>query len=144
MRGCKRIARHVGFCKSHATDRADEWFSLEVRSADRCKALDAWAGKPVECKGVYQCCHLIPRGYRNVRWLRNNAVCMCKAHHLSFDNNPLERQMTIELWIGEDGWWAMHEHALVVGYDWRADLEEILERRQDELEIDKRVRQGPG
>ena len=28
--------------------------------------------------------------YRAIRWLRENAVCMCAAHHLYYTHHPLE------------------------------------------------------
>lgn len=73
--------------KTQAVKKADALFSKEVRSVGYCEAQ---IYPPVKCNGNLQCCHIRSRRYRAVRWLRENAVCMCAAHHLYFTHHPLE------------------------------------------------------
>lgn len=72
----------------NATAKADVAFSRIVRGSlgGRC-----WAsGERFDCAGYIQCCHIISRRYRALRWAAENAVPMCSAHHVYFTNHPLE------------------------------------------------------
>jgi hypothetical protein len=71
------------------TKKADSLFSAAVRSRERCEIAE-WglAGPP--CSGVLQCCHIISRRYRAIRWDERNALCGCQAHHTYYTHRPLE------------------------------------------------------
>jgi hypothetical protein len=73
--------------KKQATAKADKLFSAHIRSAGRCFARGQG---PTECNGNLQCCHVMSRRYRAIRWNEDNAVCMCAAHHYYYTNKPLE------------------------------------------------------
>lgn len=129
---CRARAWVDGLCKTHARRDADAIFGAEVRAALRCKArTDGWVGSEFDCSGPLQCCHLVPRGYRNVRWDAGNAVAMCAAHHSYFDKHPVEREQTILVWLGEEGWRALKNRALDQTMDWRDCLVATLERRRE-------------
>lgn len=73
--------------RMNATKRADELFSNLIRA----RAIGCWAvGHRRECSMSLQCCHIISRRYRGIRWDERNAVAMCGAHHTYFTHHPLE------------------------------------------------------
>jgi hypothetical protein len=92
--------------KTSALAKADTLFSRSVRGklGGRCYA----EGQMFECKGYIQCCHIISRRYRAVRWIEENAEPMCAAHHLWYTHHPLEWQD----FIGEDRWEDLRYRAL--------------------------------
>ena len=75
--------------RMNATKRADALFSAAVRSRGVCEIAE-WglAGPP--CSGALQCCHIISRRYRAIRWDEDNALCGCQAHHTYYTHRPLE------------------------------------------------------
>jgi len=42
------------------------------------------------CSGRLQCCHLVSRRYRALRWSEQGAIALCQAHHMFFTHHPLE------------------------------------------------------
>ena len=127
MQRCKRIARIAGYCKTHATKKADSKFSIEVRSSGKCIGQTKWWKGPVfACAGPLQCCHLFSRRYRNIRWDHRNAVCGCAAHHRWMDTNPIEKD-DMALDYLEHEYQELHDRALDASIDWRDKLIEILE-----------------
>jgi hypothetical protein len=84
-------------------------FSKLVRRVGRCEALEAW---PHECKGPLQCAHIVSRSYRNVRWDRNNALCLCAAAHMRFTHRPLEWERLVLDIIGPDEYDDLKRRAL--------------------------------
>jgi hypothetical protein len=76
------------------TRKADALFSAAVRSRQRCEIAE-WglAGPP--CSGALQCCHIISRRYRAIRWDERNALCGCQAHHTYYTHRPLEWDQAI-------------------------------------------------
>ena len=126
VRRCKKIARIAGYCKTHATTKADKIFSERVRSSGKCIGQTKyWNGPTFPCAGALQCCHLFSRRYRNLRWHHLNAVPGCQAHHLWMDNNPIEKD-DMMLDILEHEYQELHDQALDDTIDWRERLEEIL------------------
>jgi hypothetical protein len=96
----------VGRKKVNATTKADVAFSRIVRGS-----LDGkcWAyGHRFGCEGYIQCCHIISRRYRAIRWAAENAVPMCSAHHVYFTHHPLEW----EDYIGPVTWAELRHRAL--------------------------------
>jgi hypothetical protein len=73
--------------KQQATKKADKLFSERIREEAIC-----WAKyeTPPACNGNIQCCHVMSRRYRAIRWSEDNAVAMCAAHHLYYTLHPLE------------------------------------------------------
>ena len=122
---CKKIARHVGYCKTHATKRADDKFSLVIRKDGKCYGQTRfWQGPTFPCGGYLSCCHLFSRKYRNVRWDARNAVPMCGAHHSWFDQNPIEKDDMILEWLGLD--YEMLRLQALSNEDWRIRMETVL------------------
>lgn len=71
-----------------ATKRADAAFSKAVRDRGYCQL--AAMHPDLVCSGALQCCHVISRSYRAVRWMEQNALAGCQAHHVYFTHRPLE------------------------------------------------------
>jgi hypothetical protein len=133
VRGCSRIARFVGLCKTHATKRADIAISRIVRSRPGpCEATKLWDGAAFDCSGPFHCCHLISRMYRGTRWDLDNVVKMCASHHAYFDRHPVERENTILLWLGASRWRDLKRKAIDPALDWQAEMVKILEEASDE------------
>lgn len=65
---------------------ADKLFSQLVRERGYCAA----GGERFDCAGNLQCCHVVSRRYRAIRWDLSNAIPMCAAHHIYFTHHPLE------------------------------------------------------
>jgi len=64
-------------------DNLDKLFSQYVR---------ARAGWRCECCGQTQppldCAHIVSRRHRNTRWDEANAICLCRACHMFFEEHP--------------------------------------------------------
>lgn len=74
--------------RAAANRKADLLFAKHIReSASMCFAMGI---EPTACNGNKQCCHVMSRRYRAIRWNEDNAVAMCAAHHMYFTHNPLE------------------------------------------------------
>ena len=91
--------------RMNATKRADALFSKIVRSRGVCEARWDWTDFP--CAGNLQCCHIISRRYRAIRWAEDNARCMCAAHHIYYTHRPLEWELA-----NEDRWDDLRARAL--------------------------------
>jgi len=122
---CERIARILGYCKTHAVKLADKRFSLRIREEGRCYGQTKfWLGPTFPCAGPLHCAHLFSRRYRNVRWDDRNAVPLCAGHHKWFDTHPIEKDdMMLEHL--EHEYTELHDLALEHG-DWYEKLEEVL------------------
>ena len=126
VRRCNRIARTLGYCKTHALREADKRFSEKIRSSGKCIGQTKyWTGPTFPCAGAIQCCHLFSRRYRNIRWHERNAVPGCAAHHLWMDTHPLEKD-DMMLDILEHEYQELHDEALDMSIDWHERLEEVL------------------
>jgi len=125
-RRCKRIARIMGYCKSHALKEADKRFSLMVREDARCYGTKSfWRGPTFACGGALQCAHLFSRRYRNVRWDKRNAVPLCGAHHRWLDTHPIEKDDMMLEWLDLD---YENLRLLALSHDnWRKKLGEVLD-----------------
>ena len=130
---CKQIARVAGYCKTHATKKADKLFSAQVRGILEDGTTEAkcigqtryWVGASFPCSGALQCCHLFSRRYRNIRWHYLNAVPGCAAHHLWMDTHPIEKDEMMLEWLEMD-YEMLRDMALDDTIDWRLKLEEVL------------------
>lgn len=71
-----------------ATKRADAAFSKLIRSRGICEL--APMRPETKCSGALQCCHIISRRYRAIRWDERNALAGCQGHHTFFTHRPLE------------------------------------------------------
>ncbi len=122
--------------------QCDAVFSKLVRSVGRCEAWDYEPPEPslvsavfpldmpefqkVECRGSLQCAHIISRRYRGTRWLRENALCLCAAHHTYWTFRPLEFERFLLDTIGPDALDALKRKALAVTHvDYEAVLAEL-------------------
>lgn len=75
------------------TNKADRLFSERVRAIGFCQ-LAALFPK-IDCNGGLQCCHIVSRRYRALRWDSTNALSGCAAHHLYATHHPLEWEAVI-------------------------------------------------
>ena len=44
-------------------------------------------------------CHIIPRKYLKTRWVIENGICLCREHHILFDNDKGFREKIIEVLV---------------------------------------------
>ena len=70
------------------TLKADKLFSAKVRAVGFCQLAALFPR--IDCNGGLQCCHIVSRRYRAVRWSTGNALAGCAAHHLYATHHPLE------------------------------------------------------
>ena len=81
--------------RATARAKADKAFSLWVRERDgRCVVRDWFPA--IACNGRLQCCHVVSRRYHAVRWVPENAVAGCAAHHLYGTHHPLEWEEAVK------------------------------------------------
>ena len=106
-----------------ATKRADKLFSELIRSRGRCEL--AVMRPETKCAGPLQCCHVVSRSYRAVRWDEMNALAGCAAHHLWFTHHPLEWERA----IGETRWHHLRALALSAPPEKAADAVARLTNR---------------
>lgn len=88
---------------------ADKAFSLRIRERDgSCRAAGT---DGTTCAGNLQCCHLVSRRYRALRWNDIGAIAMCQAHHMRYTRAPLEW----ERWVddNEPTGWEWHDLRLL-------------------------------
>jgi len=82
----KRSTKPLKRSAKAETTRKDREFSLAVRARGVCEIRLAKG-----CRGTPDnCCHLISRRYRNVRWDEENAVAGCYPCHLYGTTHPAE------------------------------------------------------
>jgi len=75
-------------------DAADKYFSKAVRLRD--KNTCRHCGK----EGRQECCHIIGRANRRVRWSAHNAIAMCHYCHRYMTANPLDFYAFLEGELG--------------------------------------------
>lgn len=90
--------------------------------APRKAQLDHLAGAVVRARGYCQnpacktpisgfnrlCwCHIIPRKHLSLRWLPENALCLCLMCESYFTAHPIEQQAFFIEMIGEEQYWAL-------------------------------------
>lgn len=51
--------------------------------------------------------HIIPRGCLHLRWLMENALCLCLECEKYFTNHPLEQRKLFISIIGEEKFWEL-------------------------------------
>lgn len=116
MRTAKKRSRKA------MTAEADRLISLKVRSRGHC---ELWLLAPeVRCSGMLQCCHIIGRRMRSLRWDEENLFCGCQAHHTYFTHRPEAFFLAVEATypgLYERLWKRAQE-------PWDRDLEGLLER----------------
>jgi len=44
-------------------------------------------------------CHVVPRGKMKTRYILENGVCLCRTHHIAFDDVQKFRKHIIEMYI---------------------------------------------
>jgi len=65
-------------------NKLDKLFSEKIRSigyCERCGLAD---------KSKLQCSHIYSRSYLRLRWVKENATCLCAGCHLWWHKNPIE------------------------------------------------------
>lgn len=79
--------------KKALTNKADRLFSAKVRGIGFCQLRALFPA--IECNGNLQCCHIVSRRYKALRWEAVNALSGCAAHHLYATHHPLEWEAAI-------------------------------------------------
>ena len=69
--------------------RADVEFAKFIKARDG----HCWRCGSTE---YLQCAHIISRSYKAIRVDPDNAVAMCRSHHLYYTNRPLEWRQAVE------------------------------------------------
>ena len=64
------------------TNKLDKLFSLDTRSRGKCERC----GKTT----TLQTSHIYSRSYKELRWEKKNAFCLCAGCHFWWHKNPLE------------------------------------------------------
>lgn len=88
--------------RTSLTREADRLVSLKVRARGHC---ELWLLKPeLRCEGPLQACHVLSRRYRATRWLEENLLAGCRAHHVYFTHRPEAFYIAVEavypgLWV---------------------------------------------
>jgi hypothetical protein len=103
-------------CKTHAVEQADRLFSLLVREVGHCEAVGPHSGN-------LQCAHGFSRRYKNVRYNRLNAFCLCAGHHTFYTHRPLEWDDWFLERVGYEVYWDLRMQALSTT---KPDLEAVL------------------
>jgi len=77
-------------------DAADKWFSecVRLQANNTCQHT-------FKTNVTLDCCHIIGRRNKAVRWSMDNAICMSRSSHRYFTENPLEFAMFCKELLGE-------------------------------------------
>jgi 5-methylcytosine-specific restriction endonuclease McrA len=118
---CKTFPRVIvteseRLCLRHATWTADKLVGDYVKARDRrCVLAESFTFGNKGCSGsTLYWCHLIPKGrYGATRWIPENAITACAAHHKSFDENPLAKENWCADYLGSGAWEDLRETALL-------------------------------
>ena len=49
-----------------------------------------------------QCAHVVSRRYMGVRWSPENAVTLCRNHHVFYTHRPLEWAAWVDVFMGAE------------------------------------------
>lgn len=109
---CTRRPVRAGLCATHLRQKADAAFSRHIRERDgRCRICNRGPAA--------QCCHIVSRNYRQVRWNEANAVAGCAKCHVKFTHRPLEWIDWIDATFGDGTYERLRREALDGTADWR-------------------------
>lgn len=84
--------------------KADQLFSAIVRARGACESC----GRTERL----QCAHIVPRRYLSVRWIEENALCLCSACHVYYTHFPLEFEAFVLARIGEEPYGQLKREAM--------------------------------
>lgn len=82
--------------KMPAKSKLDDLFRQFIRQRDgmMCQVARHWwvdeDGHPHTCSGPIQVSHIYSRRYLSTRWMPENAVLKCAAHHYWWSDRPLD------------------------------------------------------
>jgi len=96
--------------------KADELFSLKIRSAGVCHRCRS--------KNNLQCAHIISRSYKQIRHNLKNALCLCQSCHIYFTNRPIEWENYVINTIGKKAYTLLKKRA--VDYHKKIDYKNII------------------
>lgn len=104
--------------------RCDAVFSKLVRAIGYCEAGPIFGNRSGPyCSGPLQCAHIVSRSYRALRWDKDNAMCLCAAHHMYFTHRPIEWELFCVDELGQDAYDDLKRRALEAT---RVDYEAVL------------------
>lgn len=117
---------------------ADLLFSRIIRARGCCEYPGCASGGP------FDTAHLIGRRYRMTRCVEDNALCLCRAHHLMIDGWWDEKRKAVAATIGEDRYDELRRLAegspqMSSAMFWAGEVER-LRARCTELGLDTRRR----
>ena len=98
--------------------RAAELFASNIRARGYCEACGT--------DYLLQCAHIFTRGYKQIAFDEDNALCICRSHHIYFTHRPIEWESFYTYMIGENKVANLRERA--VQYHKKLDYKVIIER----------------
>ncbi len=110
--------------KKSLVKQAEDLFAAVVRSKGYCEACGT--------SKMLQCAHIWTRGYKQIAFNLDNALCLCKGHHRYFTDRPIEWESFVIYMIGEKKFASLREKA--VQYYKKIDYEFIIEGLKNEQE----------
>ena|SRR3990167_889481 len=84
--------------------KCDKIFSEIIRKAGKC----------LRCQNTYnlQTAHIFSRGYYTIRWDLDNAVCLCSKCHVYFTFKPIQWELWVVSWMGQEKYDNLKKKAL--------------------------------
>lgn len=76
--------------------RLDREFSAEIRSMGFCERCGRSSGVQL------QCAHIFSRRYLRLRWMKENAICLCAGCHFWAHHNPVSFTLWVQEYFGPE------------------------------------------
>ena len=108
--------------KKSLVKKAEDLFAEIVRSRGYCEACGT--------SDMLQCAHILTRGYKQTAFDLDNAMCLCRSHHVYFTHRPIEWEAFVIYMIGEKKVANLREKA--VQYHKKIDHQAIIKRLENE------------
>ena len=86
---------------------------------------------------MLQCAHIITRGYKQIAFDLDNAMCLCRSHHVYFTHRPIEWESFVIYMIGEKKFASLRQKA--VQYHKKIDHKSIIKNLENEQKKEKEV-----
>ena len=98
--------------------RAEVLFAASIRTRGYCEVCGT--------DQMLQCAHILTRGYKQIAFDEDNALCLCKDHHEYFTPRPKEWRKFITYMMGKEKFASLREKA--VQYHKKIDYKSLVER----------------
>ncbi len=124
---------------------ADVAFAKCVREAANHTCLRCGIRKPptgTRGSDGMECSHVFSRRHRTIRWAKENAKCLCSAHHRWWHENPVDAAKWYESLVGESHLALLREkrdsmikvskdEEKLIAKHYRSELRKLEQRRKD-------------